>query len=96
MKAKSKPLSELRKTMTIFPQVLINVKVNRKPDIESVSEIKNAITSVESRLVNEGRVLVRYSGTEPLCRVMVEGPNIKKTRLYCKELADVIKNSLGN
>jgi phosphoglucosamine mutase len=96
MQAKSKPLSELRKIMTVFPQVLINVKVNHKPDIESVSEIKNAITSVESRLVNEGRVLVRYSGTEPLCRVMVEGPNIEITRLYCQELADVIKNSLGN
>jgi len=96
MQAKSKPLSELRKIMTVFPQVLINVKVNHKPDIESVSEIKDAITSVESRLVNEGRVLVRYSGTEPLCRVMVEGPNIEITRLYCQELADVIKNSLGN
>ncbi|MBU1161456.1 MAG: phosphoglucosamine mutase [Proteobacteria bacterium] len=95
MQAESKPLSELRKIMTVFPQVLINVEVTRKPDIETVSEIKDAITSVERRLDNEGRVLVRYSGTEPLCRVMVEGPIIDKTRIYCQELADVIKKNIG-
>ena len=53
------------------------------------------LSSVESRLVNEGRVLVRYSGTEPLCRVMVEGPSIDKTTIYCQELADVIKKNIG-
>jgi phosphoglucosamine mutase len=95
IQAESKPLSELRKIMTVLPQVLINVEVSHKPDIETVSEIKNAIISVERRLGNEGRVLVRYSGTEPLCRVMVEGPGIDKTRIYCQELADVIKNTLG-
>jgi phosphoglucosamine mutase len=95
MQAESKPLSELRKIMTVFPQVLINVEVSHKPDIETVPEIKDAITSLERRLANEGRVLVRYSGTEPLCRVMVEGPRIDKTRIYCQELADVVKNTLG-
>lgn len=95
IQAESKPLSELRKIMTVLPQVLINVEVSHKPDIETVSEIKNAIISVERRLGNEGRVLVRYSGTEPLCRIMVEGPSIDKTRIYCQELADVIKNTLG-
>jgi phosphoglucosamine mutase len=95
MQAGSKPLSELRKIMTVFPQVLINVEVSQKPDIKTVSEIKDAIISVERRLDNEGRVLVRYSGTEPLCRVMVEGPIIDKTRIYCQELADVIKKNIG-
>jgi phosphoglucosamine mutase len=95
MQAESKPLSELRKIMTVFPQVLINVEVSDKPDIEIVPEIKDAIASVERRLDNEGRVLVRYSGTEPLCRVMVEGPMIDKTRIYCQELADVIKKNIG-
>ena len=95
MQAESKPLSELRKIMTVFPQVLINVEVNHKPDIKTVSEIKDAITSVEHRLGNEGRVLVRYSGTEPLCRVMVEGPDIDITRSYCQELADKIKKNIG-
>ncbi len=95
IQAESKPLSELRKIMTVLPQALINVEVSHKPDIETESEIKNAIISMERRLGNEGRVLVRYSGTEPLCRVMVEGPSIDKTRIYCQELADVIKNTLG-
>jgi phosphoglucosamine mutase len=95
MKTESKPLSELRKIMTVLPQVLINVKVSHKPDMETVPEIKDAISSVERRLVNEGRVLVRYSGTEPICRVMVEGPSIEKTKIYCQELADVVKNALG-
>ena len=95
MQAESKPLSELRKIMTVFPQVLINVEVDHKPDIENVSEIKDAISWVEHRLGNEGRVLVRYSGTEPLCRVMVEGPEMDKTRSYCQELADKIKKNIG-
>jgi phosphoglucosamine mutase len=95
MQAESKPLSELRKIMTVLPQVLINVEVSHKPDIETIPDIKDAITSVENRLIGEGRVLVRYSGTEPLCRVMVEGPSIDKTRIYCQELADVIKNTIG-
>jgi len=95
MQTESKPLSELRKIMTVFPQVLMNVEVSYKPDVESIPEIKDAITSVERRLANEGRVLVRYSGTEPLCRVMVEGPSIDKTTIYCQELADVIKKNIG-
>jgi len=95
MQTESKPLSELRKIMTVFPQVLMNVEVSHKPDVESIPEIKDAIASVESRLANEGRVLVRYSGTEPLCRVMVEGPSIDKTTIYCQELADVVKKNIG-
>ncbi|MGA9178107.1 MAG: hypothetical protein WBZ05_12770, partial [Desulfobacterales bacterium] len=66
-----------------------------KPDIETVPEIKDAMISVERRLDNEGRVLIRYSGTEPLCRVMVEGPSIEKTRNYCQELVDVVKKNIG-
>ncbi len=95
MKAESKPLSELSKIMTVFPQILINVEVKRKPDLETVPNIRDAISSVAHRLGNEGRVLVRYSGTEPLCRVMVEGPTIDKTRVYCQQLADVVKNNIG-
>jgi phosphoglucosamine mutase len=95
IQAESKPLSELRKIMTIFPQILINVEVSHKPDVETIPEIKDAISSVESRLDNKGRVLVRYSGTEPLCRVMVEGPSTDKTTIYCQELADVIKKNIG-
>jgi len=88
-------LSELCQVMTVFPQVLINVEVGHKPDLETVLEIRDAVKSVEHRLGNEGRVLVRYSGTEPLCRVMVEGPTFDKTDKYCRELADIINKSIG-
>ena len=95
MKEESKSLSELCKIMTIFPQVLINVNVARKPDLKNIPDIKNAITSVETSLGQKGRVVVRYSGTQPICRIMVEGPTIEETRRYCSQLADIVENILG-
>ncbi len=95
MKEESKPLSELCKIMTIFPQVLMNVEVKHKPDLKTVPDIKDAIKSVETRLSEKGRVLVRYSGTEPICRIMVEGPTIDETRRYCQYLSDIVKDKLG-
>ena len=67
-----KPLSELAKLMDVFPQKLINVDVKTKPDIQTVPEIVEAVAQVEAELGDEGRVLVRYSGTQNMCRVMVE------------------------
>jgi len=95
MKEESKPLSELCKIMTIFPQVLINVNVARKPDLKNIANIKDAIKSVERALGEKGRVVVRYSGTQPMCRIMVEGPTTEETRKYCQHLADIIENTLG-
>jgi len=90
-----KPLSELRRVMAVFPQVLLNIDVLKKPPIEDVPEIVAAIRSVEERLGEKGRVLVRYSGTQPLCRVMVEGPDKDETRRCCQQIADVVKAALG-
>jgi phosphoglucosamine mutase len=90
-----KPLSELSKIMTVYPQVLMNVEVKQKPPIETVPEIKDAIQSVQNELGDKGRVLVRYSGTQPLCRVMVEGPDEGITRGYCRQIADIISNNIG-
>ena len=90
----SKPLSELCKIMTIFPQVLINVNVVRKPDLKNIPNIKDAIKSVERALGEKGRVVVRYSGTQPMCRIMVEGPTINATKKYCRQLADIVKETL--
>ena len=90
-----KPLSELRRIMAVFPQVLLNIDVLKKPPIEDVPEIVAAVRSVEERLGEKGRVLVRYSGTQPLCRVMVEGPDQDETRRYCQQIADVVKAALG-
>jgi phosphoglucosamine mutase len=95
MQAESRPLSELKNIMTLFPQILINVKVKHKPDIERIPEICAAIESVKNKLDGKGRVLVRYSGTQPECRIMVEGPSEKETRTYCRQIADVVKKKLG-
>jgi phosphoglucosamine mutase len=90
-----KPLSEISKIMDIYPQVLINVPVNKKPDIESTPEIKGIISNVERDLGSEGRVLVRYSGTEPLCRVMVEGKSQAEIERHAQKIADVIAKELN-
>ena len=90
-----KPLSELARMMDIFPQKLINVDVRRKPDIEKVPKLVEAIRQAESELAGEGRVLVRYSGTQNMCRVMVEGPSDAVTEKYCRQIADVVKSELG-
>jgi phosphoglucosamine mutase len=91
----NKPLSELSKLMTPYPQLLINVEVQSKPDIETVPEIADAIKSVESELGDRGRVLVRYSGTQPICRIMVEGPSEGDTQEYCKQISDIIYKNIG-
>jgi phosphoglucosamine mutase len=88
-------LSELSRVMTLFPQVLLNIDVQKKPAIEDVPQIMAAIRSVEECLGEKGRVLVRYSGTQPLCRVMVEGLEKDETRRYCQQIADVVKAALG-
>jgi phosphoglucosamine mutase len=90
-----KPLSELAKLMDVFPQKLINVNVKSKPDISTVPELKDAITRVEKELGDEGRVLIRYSGTQNMCRVMVEGPSITVTEKYCTQLAELVKKTIG-
>jgi phosphoglucosamine mutase len=95
MQNERKPLSELCAIMTVFPQVLINVEVGTKPEIKTVPEIVAAIRAAEAQLGEKGRVLVRYSGTQPLCRVMVEGPAEGETRRICEQISDIIKNKIG-
>jgi phosphoglucosamine mutase len=95
IQVENKPLSELSRLLTPYPQVLINVEVQNKPDIESVPEIANAIASIESELGDRGRVLVRYSGTQPICRIMVEGPSESDTQRYCNQISDIINKLIG-
>ena len=90
-----RPLSELATVMDVYPQTLINVDVARKPDIDSVPEIVEAIADVEAELAGQGRVLVRYSGTQQMCRVMVEGPTRESTDRYARRLADVVRAAIG-
>ncbi|MBW2616798.1 MAG: phosphoglucosamine mutase, partial [Deltaproteobacteria bacterium] len=90
-----KTLSELANMMDIFPQKLINVEVKSKPDISTVPQVVEAIKQVEAELGDQGRVLVRYSGTQNACRVMVEGPSDDLTEKYCGQIADVVRDALG-
>lgn len=95
MKKEQKPLSELAKIMKVFPQALINITVQSRPEIETVPAITSVIHDVESKLGNRGRVLVRYSGTQNMCRVMVEGPSQEETGSYCRKIADVVERQLN-
>ena len=95
MAKEGKPLSELARMMDVFPQKLINVDVKIKPDIDKVPKLVEAISQIEKELGEEGRVLVRYSGTQNMCRVMVEGPSDLVTAKYCQQLADIVKSELG-
>jgi phosphoglucosamine mutase len=95
MKKAGKPLSELGKLVKIFPQHLINVGVKDKPSIDTVPEIVAAIEHTEKILGDVGRVLVRYSGTQAMCRVMVEGPTHEETERCCREIAEVVRKKLG-
>jgi len=95
MLTSGKPLSELAKLMDVFPQKLINVDVKSKPPVEDIPELVEAIKRVEAELGEQGRVLVRYSGTQNMCRVMVEGPTDEITEKYAAQLADVVRNTIG-
>ncbi|PKN33702.1 MAG: phosphoglucosamine mutase [Deltaproteobacteria bacterium HGW-Deltaproteobacteria-19] len=95
MKKEGKPLSELAKVMHVFPQSLINVDTNSRPEISTVPEIVSVIKDIEQKLGDKGRVLVRYSGTQNMCRVMVEGPTKEETLEYCKRIADIVRAKLG-
>ncbi len=90
-----KPLSELASLMDVYPQKIINVEVSRKPALDSIPEAVDVISQAERELGEDGRVLVRYSGTQNLCRVMVEGPSNEVTEKYCTRIADVLKVALN-
>lgn len=89
------PLSDLATVMTVFPQVLQAVEVSEKPNLSTVEPIQSAIESAKSALGKQGRVLVRYSGTQPVCRVMVEGPTQDLTERLCSNIADAVRASIG-
>jgi len=92
---RQRPLSELKKVMQRYPQVLINVKVRERRDLATVEPIARTIQRVEQSLGEKGRLLVRFSGTEPLVRVMVEGEDEQIVRRYGEEVAEVVDEHLG-
>ena len=96
MVEKGKRLSELRQhAMTRLPQVLINVKVRERKAFEQMSRVSQSIAAVEKSLNGRGRTLVRYSGTEMLARVMLEGENEARIREMAQSIADAIGAEVG-
>ena len=88
-------LADLAADLTTFPQVLLNVRVREKVELHTVPAVADAIARVESRVAGQGRLLVRYSGTEPLLRVMLEGQQQDEIRGWAQEIVDIVKEHLG-
>jgi phosphoglucosamine mutase len=89
-------LSRLLEPFERFPQILINVEVARKPSFDTIPEIQSQIEHIETALGSEGRLLLRYSGTEPKARVMIEGPDEVEIRRYAETLALALQKALGS
>ncbi|CRX39144.1 phosphoglucosamine mutase [Estrella lausannensis] len=93
---KGKPLSELASFVERYPQVCVNVKVKAKPDLKTLSHVQDMIEQGKQKLKDRGRVLVRYSGTEKICRVMVEGQEETTVREIADMIADSVAKSIGD
>jgi len=95
MKQTGKPLSELAACMKTYPQTLVNVRVKDHKDLTSIPEIAKKIAEIEKKLDGTGRLLVRYSGTEPKVRIMIEGEDKKEIQTLAENLAEIITAKLG-
>jgi phosphoglucosamine mutase len=95
MTARSRPLSELAGLLTPYPQELINIPVAGKRPFEELPELMDAVAQAEAELAGRGRVLLRYSGTEPKARVMVEGQDAALVRSLADALADLVRRLLN-
>jgi phosphoglucosamine mutase len=88
-------LDELTADLKVFPQKLVNVRVKEKKALTEVPSVAAEIRRVEEEFAGSGRVLVRFSGTEPLARVMVEGPEMEQVERSCEAIAGAIRREMG-
>jgi phosphoglucosamine mutase len=95
MKQSGKALSELAACLKTYPQVLVNVRVKERRDLTSIPEIAKRMIEIEKKLDGTGRILVRYSGTEPKVRVMIEGEDQSEIKALAEDLAGIIREKLG-
>ncbi|HEY8149193.1 MAG TPA: phosphoglucosamine mutase, partial [Vicinamibacteria bacterium] len=95
VKASGRPLHELAAELVVYPQVLLNVRVRERADIEGIPEIKTHLDRARSALDGRGRLVVRYSGTEPLLRVMAEGPDEAEVQSLAQAIVDAVQARLG-
>jgi phosphoglucosamine mutase len=89
------PLDDLVRGLKIYPQTIVNVMVKSKPPLESIPSVAAAIESAEKTLGTQGRIVVRYSGTEPKARVMVEADSVEAVQHWANAIAQSIRNSIG-
>ena len=90
------PLSKLVEDLEEYPQILLNIPVRKKSDFNQFPEIIDAKEQIEKRLGNSGRLNVRYSGTEPVARIMIEGQDKGEIEDYASQMASIISKHLGN
>ena len=95
VKASGRSLHDLAGELTVYPQVLLNVRVRERAEIEGIPEIKERLDRARAALDGRGRLVVRYSGTEPLLRVMAEGPDEKEVRSLAQDIVDAVTARLG-
>jgi phosphoglucosamine mutase len=95
MAESGRELADLAADLVTYPQVLVNVRVREKRDLATVPAVAKAMAAVEGRLSGQGRLLVRYSGTEPLLRVMIEGRDQAEITAWANEIAGVVQEELG-
>ena len=95
MQRSGRKLSELASVMTSLPQILLNVRVDRRAELTSLPAVQKAIAKAESDLGDSGRVLIRYSGTEPLLRIMLEGADEKQILALANDIASEVEKNLG-
>jgi phosphoglucosamine mutase len=95
MRDESKTLHELVADFVSYPQVIVNVRVSKKPPFDSIPPLQTAIASLEKQMANRGRLLVRYSGTENLARIMLEGEDKKTIQQQADDLAKLIQQHIG-
>jgi phosphoglucosamine mutase len=92
---KNASIEELASDLTVFPQLLVNIRVKERKPLEQLPAVVSEITACEAALNGQGRVVVRFSGTEPLARVMVEGPTMEQVENWASRIATAIRGELG-
>ncbi|MBI5345046.1 MAG: phosphoglucosamine mutase, partial [Deltaproteobacteria bacterium] len=95
MVKEGRPLSALSGVMRTYPQVLLNVKVREKKDLSGIASVRKALKDAEERLKGSGRVFIRYSGTEPLARITIEGRKKDEIKRMAEGLADILRSEIG-
>ena len=95
MTESGRPLSELRRVLKKYPQAQRNLKVREKPPLDSLPEVAALISQTEAALAGKGRVLLRYSGTEPKVRLLIEGPDEAAMNTAADQIAGALTQAIG-